>query len=206
MSTRTTETTVTFRRAFTLLALEGVQPAGLAGWSRRRNKSPACPSSPVLRRLPPHGDLAAPASPSRAGWHAPGRERLARRPGRSPGVGHRVSGNPVHGAAGLPSLAEIASLGVKHPSTGRERAKPCSRSRGSSCVRSVSKSPAGACRLDMLSPVLHGGLAGLKKRRGVGLCGTTNADMGRRASDCLLFLRVSGAAESALPPYAGGAG
>lgn len=28
MSTRTTETTVTFRRPFTLLALEGAQPAG----------------------------------------------------------------------------------------------------------------------------------------------------------------------------------
>jgi len=28
MSTRTTETTVTFRRAFTLAALEGAQPAG----------------------------------------------------------------------------------------------------------------------------------------------------------------------------------
>ena len=28
MSTRTTETTVTFRRSFTLLALEGAQPAG----------------------------------------------------------------------------------------------------------------------------------------------------------------------------------
>lgn len=28
MSTRTTETTVTFRRSFTLLALEGVLPAG----------------------------------------------------------------------------------------------------------------------------------------------------------------------------------
>lgn len=40
MSTRTTEITVTFRRSFTLLALEGAQPAGIYRLVREEEQIP----------------------------------------------------------------------------------------------------------------------------------------------------------------------
>ena len=53
MSTRTTETTVTFRRSFTLSALEGAQPAG----TYRVITAGRTDFRPLLHRHPPTATL-----------------------------------------------------------------------------------------------------------------------------------------------------
>ena len=52
MSTRTTVTTVTFRRAFTLSALEGTHPAGTYRVITEEEQIPACHSPPSAARRP----------------------------------------------------------------------------------------------------------------------------------------------------------
>src|SRR4030095_395876 len=90
MSTRTTETTVTFRRPFTLLALEGAQPAGTYRLVTEEEQIPGL-SFTAFRRMATLLHLR-----SRARRHAPGRARLARSAGPGPGGGGRVSA-PIGG-------------------------------------------------------------------------------------------------------------